>query len=213
MAITEIKKKQISIREAAKKYDLCPSTISRNLKKGKPYQERSYGRPTVLTAEEEKRLADGLLVAAEWGMPFDRMDVRRIVKRFLDSLGKKEETFKDNLPGVDWCNYFLDRHKELKTRWCENIKRARAAVSREQIGEYFDNLEVSLKDVSPDLIVNYDETNLTDDPGRTKAIVRRGVKHAERIMDSSKTSTSAMFAGTASGKVVPPFVVYKSKFE
>lgn len=81
MAITEIKKKQISIREAAKKYDLCPSTISRNLKKGKPYQERSYGRPTVLTAEEEKRLADGLLVAAEWGMPFDRMDVRRIVKR------------------------------------------------------------------------------------------------------------------------------------
>lgn len=212
MAITEVKTKGISIREAAKKYSLCPSTISRNLKKNKPYQELSYGRPTVLTAEEEKRLEDGFLLAAEWGMPFDRTEMRSVVKRFLDREGKQELSFKNNLPGVDWCMSLLNRHNELKNRCCENIKRTRAAVSREQIGSYFDNLEVSLKDVSPDIIINNDETNLTDDPDRTKVIVRRGAKHAERIMDSSKVSTSAMFAGTASGKVLPPFVVYKSKF-
>ncbi|XP_021711614.1 jerky protein homolog-like [Aedes aegypti] len=210
--MTEVKKKGISIREAANKYSLCHSTISRNMKKDKPYQERSYGRPTALTAGEEKRLVDGLLLAAEWGMPFDRTEVRTVVKRFLDKQGRKETRFKDNLPGIDWCISFLNRHKEPKTRCCENIKRSRAAVSKEQIGNYFDNLEVTLKDVSPDAIINYDETNLTDDPGRSQVIVRRGAKHAERIMDSTKTSTSAMFAGTASGKVLPPFVVYKSKF-
>ncbi|XP_050065205.1 uncharacterized protein LOC126554147 [Aphis gossypii] len=51
---------------------------------------------------------------------------------------------------------------------------------------------------------------MTDDPGRKKVIVRRGVKHAECIKDTSKSSTSVMFSGTASGIVLPIYVVYKA---
>ncbi|XP_029348073.1 uncharacterized protein LOC115034777, partial [Acyrthosiphon pisum] len=43
-----------------------------------------------------------------------------------------------------------------------------------------------------------------------KVIVRRGVKHAECIKDTSKSSTSVMFSGTASGVVLPIYVVYKA---
>ncbi|KAG5882829.1 hypothetical protein JTB14_008012 [Gonioctena quinquepunctata] len=54
------------------------------------------------------------------------------------------------------------------------------------------------KDVHPEAIVNYDETNFTDDPGRIKVIVRKQSKRAEKVMDTSKFSTSVMFSCSAS---------------
>jgi len=58
--------------------------------------------------------------------------------------------------------------------------------------------------------MNYDETNLTDDPGCERVVVRRGTKHPERVIDSSKTSISVMFACCADGTVLPPYTVYKA---
>jgi len=68
-----------------------------------------------------------------------------------------------------------------------------------------------LEGITPDCIVNYDETNITDDPGRKKIVARRGCRHPERIMDSSKSSVWVMFAGTASGYLLPPYIVYKAE--
>lgn len=69
----------------------------------------------------------------------------------------------------------------------------------------------TLKNVTASNIINYDETNLTDDQGKDCVLVRRGVKHATRIIDFSKASTSVMFAVTADGVVLPPCVGYKPK--
>lgn len=66
-----------------------------------------------------------------------------------------------------------------------NIKMIRAAVNEEVITDYFQNLEKSLG-VSASNCWNYDETNLTDDPGNTKVICRRGSKYVENIMNLSK---------------------------
>ncbi|XP_055633246.1 uncharacterized protein LOC129773632 [Toxorhynchites rutilus septentrionalis] len=57
-------------------------------------------------------------------------------------------------------------------------------------------------------MINYDETNFSDDPGSTKVVVQRGQKHVDRVMDHSKCSFSVMFAGAGNGKVLPPYVVY-----
>lgn len=48
-----------------------------------------------------------------------------------------------------------------------------------------------------------------DDPGRTKVLVRRTSKHANNIVDSTKTATSVKFAIDTSGSTLPPYVVYK----
>lgn len=92
----------------------------------------------------------------------------------------------------------------------QNIKISRAAISPEVINEYFDNLEVELKDVPAGNIVNYDETNLSDDPGRKKVITRRGCKYPERVMNSTKSSVSVMFAAAGDGNMLSPYVVYKA---
>lgn len=98
----------------------------------------------------------------------------------------------------------------LKPRLAENIKRSQAAVSHTIINTYFDNLAVSLENIPPENIVNYDETNFLDDPGRTKVLIRKKSKHTDSIMDSSKSATSVIFAVNASGGMLPPYVVYKS---
>ena len=79
------------------------------------------------------------------------------------------------------------------------------------INNFFDNVTETLTDVPPSNIMNYDETNLADDPGRAKVIVKKGSKHPERIMNSSKSSVSVMYDACADGDVMPPYVVYKAQ--
>ena len=74
------------------------------------------------------------------------------------ALSEEEETRLlkgKNLPGEDWCRSFIKRHRNtLGIRLNENIKHSRAQVSVETVKEYFINLNVSIQDIPPELIVN-----------------------------------------------------------
>lgn len=69
------------------------------------------------------------------------------------------------------------------------------------------NFRVSLQ---PIYSTTYDETNLSDDPGRKKVITRRGCNYPERAMNSTKTAVSVMFSAAVDGTILPPYVVYKA---
>ncbi|KAJ4428579.1 hypothetical protein ANN_24623 [Periplaneta americana] len=114
------------------------------------------------------------------------------------------------MPGTNYAKSLLKRHLEVSVRMSENIKRVRSAINDTVVNQYFDNLEMSVKEVPPQNIVNYDETNFTDDPGNETVIVRRGCKHPERILGTTKTSTSVMMAVTGDQKMLPPYVLYKA---
>ena len=138
-----------------------------------------------------------------------------VAKHYLDGSGRIVKPFKNNFPSYEWACSFLKRHSQkLQQRIYQNIKCVRASVSAEEIRKYFDNLKRSLVNddgtpINDDHIFNYDETNLCDDPGVKRCVFRRGIKYPERIQDSTKSSTSIMFCGSASGSVLPPYVVYK----
>ena len=102
------------------------------------------------------------------------------------------------------------KRNNLTTRLCQNISRKHSHVSPEIIEKYFNNLAQTIDGVPPQNIMNYDETNLSDDPGKKKCLFRRGVKYPERIMNSTKASTSVMFSATANGELLPTYVVYKA---
>ncbi|CAG5009206.1 unnamed protein product [Parnassius apollo] len=76
--------------------------------------------------------------------------------------------------------------------------------------EYFENLRETIKDVPASNILNFDETNLSDNPGNSKCIFKRGVKYPERVLNSTKGAISIMFSGTAAGEILPVYVVYKA---
>ncbi|KAJ8939905.1 hypothetical protein NQ318_023246, partial [Aromia moschata] len=165
-AIYAIKSKTLTLRQASKKYKTSLGTLNR---KCHDKNMNKVGRPTVLSQIEEQNIAEGLQIAAEWD----------VLHSYLEKLGRREPRFNQNYPGKDWVSSFRERHPQLTNRLAENIKRNRADVSRETISEYFNNLEQTLNNVPPNAIINYDETNLCDDPGRSKVLVRRGAKHPE----------------------------------
>lgn len=68
-----------------------------------------------------------------------------------------------------------------------------------------------LDGVALENIINYDETNLSDDPGKQKVYAKRGDKYDRRTMDSSKKSTSVMFAVTGDGQLLSLYVSTKRK--
>ena len=47
-----------------------------------------------------------------------------------------------------------------------------ALQSKTAIISYFNNLQKTLENIPPQNIINYDETNLSDDPGRKKVAVK-----------------------------------------
>jgi len=201
-----------SQKSVCEKYNITRSVFQRYLKQqssGEP--RRTPGGQTILTYEAEQSIVKHLLLVSAWGFPYDMLDLRVTVKRLLDKQGMTIRKFKDNLPGEEWSYSFMKRHSDnIKNRMCQNISKKRAAVSREVVGSYFQELEKSMDGVSPQNVINYDETNLSDDPGRSKLIFKRGSRYPERILNSSKASTSLMLAGTGAGEVLPVYVVYKS---
>lgn len=207
-AVAAVRRGTMSMRAASEQYGVPFSTIQRryhgthNLK---------YGRQPALSEVQELRIKETLQICARWGFPLRSTDIRLIVQQYLNKLGVREKRFKDNMPGMDWFKSFMGRHKELTQKLAENTKRVRGALSYEVIQEYFENLRQTLADVPLQNIINFDETNFVDDPGSAKVITRRGAKHAHRLIDSSKSSTTVMFAIAADGTLLPPYVVYKAK--
>lgn len=197
-----------NVRDVSNAFSIPYVTLYRKLKGLHP---NPHGGQTVLSKVEEKSIANCIATAADWGFPLTPQDVKSLVQNFINRQGKVVPKFINNLPGEGWVNKFLQRHhKQLSRRMSQSIKESRAKVNHQTINKFFDHLEASLEGIAPAAIVNYDETNFTDDAGRVKVVVRRSCKRSEHVMDTSKAATSVMFSCSASGTMLPVYIVYKS---
>ena len=141
-------------------------------------------------------------------MPFDRDDIKRIVKQFMNSTGRPSP-FKENTPGIDWLQAFEKRHPSLSKQSPERLAQARAKnTTPEIVNAFFEIYEgaVSDHDMTEDQIWNCDETGLN------KVFVSKGKKDVYlKSPTAGKTSYSVLVCGSASGKIMPPFPVFKGK--
>ena len=171
---------------------------------------KCIGGQTVLSKEEEETFVHHLLVS-KWGFPFSNLDLRLLVRAYLEKSNRTVKRFKNNIPGEDWAKSFLKRHRDkIGPRTCQNIQTSRAEMKRDDFIKYFENSKDVLENVPPENILNYDETNLSDDAGNEKLIFKRGVKYPERIQNYTKGNISLMFCGTAAGELLEPYAVYKA---
>lgn len=213
-ALQAITTGKMSLRKAHKAFSIPLGTLCNKLRNK---HESTPGHPISLSREEELSLVEHVQVVAKWGFPFDLTDLRILVNTYLTQAGRTVVQFKGNFPSREWAFNFLRRHKDALTRrQCQNIKVARASVSKTLIVNFFNNLQVTMKnddgsEIPAANIFNYDETNLSDDPGTRRCIFKRGTKYPERIRDSTKSSTSIMFCGSAIGVMLPAYVVYKAE--
>lgn len=206
LAVDLVKTKALSSYEAEKHFGIPRRTILNHCNNK---HDMAIGRPNELSAEEESHIADVVEITAEFGCPLSLLDLRIVVYNYLQKSGKTKP-FNGKMPGERWARNFLERHN-FTMRATQNIKRNRAAKTIDELSTYYRNLETSIKDVPGHNILNFDETNLSDDPGLPKSIFKRGTKHPERVLNSSKTSISIMFSVTGDGECLPPYVVYKAE--
>ncbi|KAK9700386.1 CENP-B N-terminal DNA-binding domain [Popillia japonica] len=121
---------KMSIRGAAKKYNIPYSVLQRHIKNKNLKQQ---GGQTVLTPQEEASITERLKICAEWGYPLNLMGLRLIIKTYLDSQGRTIKIFKENMPGREFAEGFLKRHKEqIAERFCQNIKHQNLPCSEEE---------------------------------------------------------------------------------
>ncbi len=105
------------------------------------------------------------------------------MKAYLDKKGETSNRFKENLPTHRWLDTFISRHKELKAN---AIKRTRAAVSREDVNEFFNHFVKSMEGLEPANLLNFEETNFRDDTNVKKYICKKGTKYCETVINTSK---------------------------
>jgi hypothetical protein len=158
----------MTLQQASRTYCVPVMTLQKRVA-GKVESPGQSGRHTALTRGEEEDIAQNLATISDFGMAFDRTDLKMFMQSYLNRGDRQVAQFKNNMPGDEWVRSFLNRHADILTqRVCQNINRSRAAVSDTIVAEYFCNLETSLEGVPPRNIINYDETNLTDDPKANK---------------------------------------------
>ena len=196
---------KMSILKASKKFSISYGTL---YNKSHALHMKKVGGQYRLSDNAERTLVNTINHLANWKVPMDSFDVRLLVKGYLDKQGVHDRRFVNNFPAIDWLKGFMQRHG-LTSRLADNVKPARAEVDSASVNKYYD--ELTMADVAPENVYNYDETNVCDDPGVKTIICRRGLKRVERKMQHSKSSVSLMFCGNALGEYLPPMVVYRAQ--
>ena len=172
---------------------------------------KPQGGQTVLSKDTEKFIAKRVASCVTLGFSLDSTDVRYLVKGYLVKRGLVMSRFKNNMPSKDWVDSSVRRNQEIISHIiCLNIKPTRASLSPSTVKGFIFNIAQTLRDIPSSNIMNNDETNLEDDPGKKKVISKRGIKYPERVMDLRKSSKSVMFTGCENGMLLPPYVCYKA---
>lgn len=190
----------MSSRRAEQLFKIPRRTI---LNKVKFKHTGAVGHPSALTAVEERHLVDVIKASAEYGSPMTCLEVRMLVKNYLNKKGTQSPIFQDNLPGKEWVENFLRRNSaNLSKRYCQNIKRSRGQTTEEDIVDYFNNLKRTVDGVEPGWILNYDETNLSDDPGFRKMHLHERHKVSREINGINQKCRVGDVFGNSSWKFI-----------
>jgi hypothetical protein len=97
----------MSILKASKHYQIPYGTL---YNKVHHLHTQRVGAPYRLTDETEQMLVNAVNTLAQWKVPLDGLDIRCLVKSYLDKQCVQDRRFHNNLPGVDWLNSFIKRH-------------------------------------------------------------------------------------------------------
>lgn len=216
-AMESVRSKQLSLNKAALQFKIPKSTLSKKLT-GKTTEERRMGPPPVLTAIEERNLEEWIIGKAKIGFPMHKDDVKDAVCKVMKETGRKNP-FIDDRPGDKWVSLFMKRHPKITQRNTEIISKGKACLTEDSIREWFKDLEQYLKDENcldilsdGDRIFNADDTGVECCPKTGKVMGPKNYKDFYNIAPGKEKESITVLANfSASGKKVPPMIVFPYK--
>ncbi|KAJ8943920.1 hypothetical protein NQ314_009584 [Rhamnusium bicolor] len=178
------------------------------------------GPQTELTENEETVLENWILAMASKGFPVHKNNLILSVQKILRNSGRELRYIRnDGTPGRAWFDSFLKRHPKIKQKHAESVSKARAAVTRDKIENWFDEVLAYLKEnqldnilKDADRIFNGDEAGFRLCPSSEKVLgpAKNSEDFYERVA-SEKEQLTVMATFCANGTYVPPMIIYPYK--
>ena len=174
------------------------------------------GSPTVLTTEEEARLAQYCVAMADMGFGLTREEVMAMAYATVDKTGR-DHPFKEGYAGRGWYEGFMARQATLTLRTPQALSYARAVCSNKEtiddffakLGTLFGRLNLIAK---ASQIFNADESGVSIVHRPSKVVAQIGRHNVPSLTSADKGKMHTILACvSASGQVIPPFVVYPRK--
>ena len=203
-----------SIRSVAKSCKIPRSTLyDHAFGKYKGHNVESVYKKT-LSATDETALCNYITYMSDRGFPLTRKMISTLVVAIAKKSNRETQMNLDKGPSKKWLKRFIKKHPELTERRPDNLERARAEVTKEQIDQYFQLLGDTLERLGirskPSAIFNCDETGFSGkETYRGKVIVRRGTKHAYQQSVRFTGHTTVHVAASADGKIIPPLIIFE----
>ena len=182
----------MGLRESARQYNVPVETLRRRVVGSVDLDCRS-GPPTVLTKDEEDRLARYLVEMSDMGFGLSPEDVRYTAFRIADASGRPHP-FQKGMAGYARLEGFRARHPHLVVRTAQSLSHSRAAcASEDTISDYFAKLGAVYARLNilkkPMQIVNIDETGISIVHKPGKVITEVGRKNVWSLTSAEKGDT------------------------
>ena len=214
-ACKSVKSESMTLREAARAYNVPVETLRRRVA-GIVSLDCRPGPPTVLTSEEEARLAEHCVAMADMGFGLTREGVMAMEFAIVEKTGRRHP-FKSGHAGRGWYESFMARQAILTLRTPQSLSYARAVCANKgtiddffaKVGAIFGRLNLIAK---PSQIFNADETGVTIVHKPSKVVAHVGRHNVPSLTSADKGKTHTVLACvSASGQVLPSFMVYPRK--
>ena len=203
-----LKKKPV-IESIAKSWGVVPTTLSRRIAgktRSAQVAQESYQRLSPL---EEQALRTWILKMAEWGWPATVRHVRQMVVEMLKNKGDHEAL------GKNWIDLFLNRHKDLQSRFSQPLDKARVAThDTAKILQWFKLVKdvIQKYDIQMEDTYNMDEKGIAlGIAGKERVLCSKHQLQAYKAQDSNREWISLIDCISADARLLSLFIIFKAK--
>lgn len=232
LAVSAVLNRTISIRIAARSFNIKKSTlydrISKRKKQGSDVRSDSgnesdqetfdglsqYATRQVFSTKEEIELEIYLKQCSRILYGLTYLSTRKLAYEYALKLQKKfpQQWHTNQMAGIEWMRSFMNRHPRLSLRKPENTSVARvSAFNKYNVDVFFNNYEEVQRKYSfePSRIWNTDETGVSTVMQAPKVIGERGKRVVGQYI-SAERGTTVTFCGTisAKGNTIPPLYIF-----
>ncbi|CAB3248639.1 unnamed protein product [Arctia plantaginis] len=202
--LAAIRAKDLTQQDASEFYKIPCSTIKYKLANK---SNKNPGRQPTFTDSEEALFVKHISTLSECGFSFSNLDIKIVIRDYLNSRNRTVPLFRNNIPGKDWLKSFLDRHQSLYRRRVNG----RAHVSEVSVTDFLEQVSNVIENVEPGNIYSYDEISFGDDLLKNTNVWRRKTKYPDIKTDALEACFTVMFCGNAEGEAIPPLIISKSE--
>ena len=205
----------MTIREASELYNVPFETLRRCVN-GSVIPGCKPGPATVLTEDEEERLASYLIQMAQMGFGLSRETVVCLAFKIVDATQRKHP-FRDQKAGRAWFDAFCRRHPKLSILSPLPLSYCRArCASMDTINDFFGKLGAIYGRLNlickPMQIYNCDETGVSVVHKPGKVVAEMGCHKVYAVTSAEKGKTHTILTCvSASGHVLPPMMIFPRK--